>query len=208
MLHQKLLLTKPAMVVLATVALIACSGGSNEYREDESSTAELSVAAASGNTASVNEPSGAESSVLFEDEATRLNDLPAIVYSETLDATDLEVAYTTGLQRDWIEPDYVEAQWLHMLSCTGVSLQTPRVVIVEGEALPLHLEDDVIRYIDGRTVASSSVDEQGPVLQVSEFDFDGSLGSVGFNLRAIIGRYLWLTASLAERDYPFVCSRG
>lgn len=188
-----------ALLLSVAVLICACSGGANEYRAEE----EPANASA--------EPTltiGQVPSDLFQDGSDRLNELPTIVYSETLPDSGLEVSYTTGLQRDWIDPLFVEEQWLHMLACTGVSLTTPLIVIAEGEVAPLYFSDDVIRYIDGRTVASSSLDEQGPVLQVSQADFDGSIGTPGFNLRAIIGRYLWLTANLAERDYPFACSRG
>ncbi len=188
-----------ALALIAGSVLSACSGGANEYRYEE----EVSASADTADLTITEIPAN-----LFEDGRDRLNDLPVIVYTETLPGSGLEVSYTTGQQRDWIDPLFVEAQWLHMLECTGVTLPTPMILIVEDEVAPLYLEDDVIRHIDGRTVASSSLDEQGPVLQVSQSDFDGSIGTPGFNTRAIAGRYLWLTANLAERDYPFVCSRG
>lgn len=188
---------KPRLAMCALVLISACTG-STDYTDTSAQADEL-VLLGDDNAVAVE---------LFEDDVTvGLDDLPAIVLRETLPETGLEIAYTTGLQRDWIDPIGIQFQWEHMLACTGVALRAPLIMIVENDARLLSADDDVIRYIDGSTVASSSRTIDGPVLQVSESDFDGSIGTPGFNLRAIMGRYLWFGASLAERDYPFECTR-
>ncbi len=193
------------LLSLVALALLGACSGTTDYAsttENADNSGPQPIAEAVG-------PGFDDPGITFDDEVTTtFDDLPLRVYTETLPNTGLEVGFTTGLQRDWIDPTLIEAEWLHMQSCTGVSAASPLIVVVEGEAVPLNSGDDVIRYIDGRTVASSSRTLDGPVLQVVEDDFDGSLGAAGFNLRAIMGRYLWLGANLAERDYPFECTRG
>lgn len=182
------------------LALVAACNGSTDY--SSSTPAELAP------VPETTIDDVALGPLLLEDDAeSALDDLPSIVFREQLAMTGLEVAYTTGLQRDWIDPLGIEANWLHMVDCTGVSLPTPLIVVVEEEVQQLSDDDDVIRYIDGRTVASSSRSSTAAVLQIAEDDFTGAIGTTGFNLRAIMGRYLWLGASLAERDYPFECTR-
>ena len=182
--------------LFAVALLNACSGGATDYSEDDQAI----VFEDDVTEVELNETP-------FFDDVAAIEGLPRIAYSETLPESGLEVAYTTGLQRDWIDPLFIEDQWMHMLSCTGVALSNPLIMVVEDEAISLDFNDDVIRHIDGRTVASANRNGDKSVIQVSQADFDGTLGTPGFNLRAIIGRYLWLGANLAERDYPFNCTR-
>jgi len=104
--------------------------------------------------------------------------------------------------------DFIDAQWEHMQTCLLVSAQEPAVLVVEGKLEPIDSNDDVVRHIDGQVQASSHVTDTSATIQVRAQDLDGSLGSEGAYLRSIMGRYLWLANSLAERDYPYHCAKG
>lgn len=104
--------------------------------------------------------------------------------------------------------DFIVAQWVHMQDCLQVSAQEPSVSVVEGKITPLTPNDDVVRFIDGQIQASSNVTDTNVTVQVRSADFDGSLGEPGFYLRSIMGRYLWLSNGLPERDYPHECASG
>jgi len=100
-----------------------------------------------------------------------------------------------------------------MQSCLQQSGVVPLVVVIDGPVMQLTAADDVVRNenplateISSQVVASATT-LLAPVIQISVDDFDGSLGSPTFNLRSIMGRYLWLSNSLPERDYPFECAR-
>jgi len=138
--------------------------------------------------------------------------VPNIVHTQTMSNTGLQVAYThTGLPS--VAPaTLIEQQWIYMQTCLQQTGVAPVVVVRQGPAVPFTPEDDVVRNetllafeITSVPIASAST-LYGPVIQVSDSDFDGSLGNTGFNLRSIMGRYLWLSANLSERDYPFACA--
>jgi len=136
----------------------------------------------------------------------RINSIPEIATSEWLADTGLQVAWANGTSAADVDAAYVGGEWVYMQDCTGIVASPPLVVITPGPVDPLLANDDVIRDIEGRPIASAS---QGTVviLQVQVADFDGSLGNTGFHLRSIAGRHLWLSANLAERDYPYLCAR-
>jgi hypothetical protein len=144
---------------------------------------------------------------LLEDEPQLLNPVPDVVHTEVLADSGLQVAYTSIEQRELIDPLYISAQWQHMQSCVGVTAAAPLVIITIGPVEPFTSNDDVLHHIDGTLTASANVTGASATLQVQAVDFDGSLGEPGFNLRSIMGRHLWLGASLAERDYPYTCAR-
>ena len=74
---------------------------------------------------------------------------------------------------------------------------------------PLTATDEVLRNIEGRITASAGTGSDGiATMQVHEDDFDDSIDDPGFSLRSIMGRQLWLSAMLAERDYPRRCARS
>lgn len=104
--------------------------------------------------------------------------------------------------------EFIEAQWLHMQTCLNVSAQEPVVTVVEDKITPLSSNDDVVRHIDGQIQASANVSDTAASIQVRSADFDGSLGKPGLYLRSIMGRYLWFSNNLAERDYEFGCAKG
>ena len=141
----------------------------------------------------------------LEDDPSRLEPLPDVAAVETTDS-GLQVVYEVQSQRDAIEPDYVEAQWQHMQSCTEVVAAPPAVLIVAGQARPITASDDVIRAIDGTALATASTGDAGTTLQVTDADLLPDASPRGFALRAITGRWLWQGASLPERDYPFACA--
>jgi len=104
--------------------------------------------------------------------------------------------------------DYIEAQWLHMQTCLKLSAQEPSVSVVEGKIQTVDASDDVVRHIDGQVQASVHINDTSAAIQVRSADFDGSLGKQGSYLRSIMGRYLWLTSNMPERDYPYDCADG
>ena len=147
--------------------------------------------------------------LVIEGDPARIGAVPDVVAVEILSDSGLQIAYTREAQRESVDPRYVGAQWQHMQSCVGIVAQAPLVVVVGGTIEPLIATDDVLRDIEGRITASAGIGPDGTAtMQVHEDDFDGSIGNPGFSLRSIMGRHLWLSAMLAERDYPFRCARS
>ncbi len=142
----------------------------------------------------------------LEDDPGLLSSIPDVVSSEIRADTGLQIAYTREGQDAVVPGSLVEEQWVYMQTCVGQQSAPPLVVVRDGAVVPFTETDDVIYNIDGIPVASSSLRDVS-VIQIQEADFDGSLGSPGFNLRSIMGRLLWLSANLPERDYPFNCAR-
>ena len=142
----------------------------------------------------------------LQDDPELLVDIPDIVQSVTLSNTGLQVAYTRNTQIAEVPARLIEVQWEHMQSCLELVNVPPIVVLQQDVVNPFTANDDVIFSRVGAPNASSSRRDV-PVIQVLAADFDGSLGNPGFNLRSIMGRLLWLSAGLAERDYPFDCAR-
>ena len=152
-------------------------------------------------------PSGTRPSVLegLANDPELIEPLPELAAVEVT-GSGLQIAYTTDAQREAIDPDYVEAQWQYMQSCTGLVAQAPVVQVVDGDVTPILPSDDVVLAIDGAALATSSTGEGGTALQVSAAELAPGAVRRGFALRAIIGRWLWQDASLPERDYPFGCA--
>ncbi|ASJ71114.1 hypothetical protein [Granulosicoccus antarcticus] len=155
--------------------------------------------------------SGGQTGVLegllqLEDDPGLLSQIPEVVSIDIRADTGLQIAYTREDQALDVPGALVELQWVFMQSCLEQQSVAPVVVIRDGAVTPFTATDDVIYNIEGIAVASSSRRDV-PVIQVQEADFDGSLGALGFNLRSVMGRMLWLSASLPERDYPFDCAR-
>ena len=134
--------------------------------------------------------------------------LPSVETSVTLADTGLQVGYIRANLQDSIDELYIEEQWTQMQSCLQVTAASPLIIVVSGFAAALTPNDDVLHHIDGSTTATSSRSDTGSIIQITAADFDGSLGIAGFNLRSIMGRYLWLAAGLEERDYPYQCARS
>ncbi len=191
-------MTRLLIFVASTALLSACGNGGSPLDS-------VPEAFADGSNPPVQVVSSESTEQLFDD--TELTStLPEIVMTHTLADSGIRIGFTTVDQVNTLDPIYIERQWQHMQSCTGQVAVAPLIVITEQAVTPLTNDDDVIFNIDGVPAASSSPG-QLPIVQVREADFDGSLGNVGFNLRSVLGRYLWLSANLAERDYPFTCAR-
>lgn len=120
----------------------------------------------------------------------------------------IQVNYEAGADTGSNRQSFIEAQWIHMQTCLQVTAAEPLVQVVEGKLSPEDASDDVIRHIDGQIQASAHVSDTGARIQIRSADFDGSVGTPGTYLRSILGRYLWLSASLPERDYPYDCAKG
>lgn len=182
------------LLVLACAGLSACSGGS-------------SSGAPPIDDGGQQEPGGTPGGLLdLQDDPATISDVPDVVSSEVLANSGLQVAYTEASQRSVAPPLMIESQWLYMQACLELTGVAPIVVIRTAAVVPFTALDDVIFGIEGIPIASSSR-RSVPVVQVLAADFDGTLGSPGFNLRSIIGRLLWSSAGLAERDYPFACAQ-
>ena len=147
-----------------------------------------------------------DSLLQLEDDPGLLGSIPDVVSTEIRADTGLQIAYTRVDQAAVVPGALVEEQWIYMQTCVGQQSNAPLVVVREGAVFPFTETDDVIFNFDGIAVASASLRDVS-VIQIQEADFDGSLGSPGFNLRSIMGRLLWLSANLPERDYPFNCAR-
>lgn len=139
--------------------------------------------------------------------------VPEVMHTQTMAETGLQISYTLEPLRIQAPAALIEKQWVFMQSCLQQLNVAPLVLVREGPVEPFTQADDVVRNesalsleINSVPIASAST-LYGPVLQVSVADFDGSLGTPAFNLRSIMGRHLWLSANLPERDYPFECAR-
>ncbi|MEE9335240.1 MAG: hypothetical protein V3U65_14220 [Granulosicoccaceae bacterium] len=122
-------------------------------------------------------------------------------------ATGVQIVYANPEQQSNIDGDYIDSQWVQMQTCLQITAQTPTVNVVSGRITPLTADDDVLRYVDGSVLATATVTSTDTTIQITEADFDGSLGANGNNLRSIFGRYLWFSASLPERDYQYECAK-
>ena len=142
----------------------------------------------------------------LEDEPGLLAEIPEVFASQTLADSGLQVVYTHSDQVTKIPALVIEKQWLFMQACLAQVAPAPVVVVMDGPVTPFTSEDDVIHSIEGIPIASASI-LLNAVLQVWDIDFDGFVGKPAFNLRSIMGRYLWLSANLPERDYPFFCAQ-
>jgi len=121
-------------------------------------------------------------------------------------ATGVAIVFADDTQQNTIGSDYIEQQWVQMQTCLQITAQTPTVKVLAERISPLSVEDDVLRYIDGTVLATATVTSTDVTIQVTQADFDESLGSKGENLRSIMGRYLWFSANLPERDYDYTCA--
>jgi len=191
-----------AALGLGCLALLSACSGSSPVESFEAGVPDVS-ANAPDQEALTRIP---EILLQLEDEPGLLAGIPDVYASQTLADSGLQVAYTQPEQIQAIPALVIETQWLYMQSCLEQVAAAPVVVVQAGPVTPFTPEDDVIHSIEGIPIASAST-RLSVVIQVRDTDFDGSLGEPGFNLRSIMGRYLWLAANLPERDYPFYCAQ-
>jgi len=124
----------------------------------------------------------------------------------TLADTGIRVGLKGNLDADSVDTLFIESSWTDMQTCLGVVATSPFVIVSADAIEPLSNADDVLFHIDGSITATSTLFASGVTIQVSNHDLDGSLSRTGFNLRSIIGRYLWLSANLPEREYDHTCA--
>jgi len=179
---QSTLLTLTAGALL--LSLVACGGGGGT---DVKTGAALPESSAIGS----NQPVADDSSKPVE---------------QITAATGVAIIFADDTQQNDIGGDYIEQQWVHMQNCLQITAQTPTVQVLSERISPITADDDVLRYIDGTVLATATVTSTDVTIQVTEADFDGSLGAKGDSLRSIMGRYLWFSASLPERDYSHNCA--
>lgn len=188
---------------MACLILSACSGSGSSADAPVAQLVDDSIA------------SEAEPAVLAQLRAdpSLISPVPDVVHTQTMADTGLQVSYTHTSLKLLAPAGFIEQQWVFMQTCLEQVSVAPLVLVRQGPAVPFTPADDVVRSetlmsleITSVPVASAST-LYGPVIQISGSDFDGSLGNQGFNLRSIMGRHLWLSANLPERDYPFECAR-
>ena len=146
--------------------------------------------------------------------ANLISEVPAVEHTVTRADSGIQITYTSAALVERARPQAIEEQWIHMQSCLGQIASAPAVLVIDGPVAPYTVNDDVVRNetltafeITSMPVASAHT-IYGKLLQVSIDDFDGSLGMPLFNLRSIMGRYLWQAAELPSRDYPFSCAQS
>lgn len=143
-----------------------------------------------------------DSSLPFDDPT----DLDHVGPITTLANTGLQVGLAGELDVARVDMSLIEGSWTHMQTCLAVVAVAPLVIVTEDAIRPFSGSDDILYHLDGSMTASLTRYASGATLQISLADLDGSLNQVGFNLRSIMGRYLWTSAGLPERDYPHNCA--
>ncbi len=207
-------------LLMSSVLIAACGGGAGDPvgLETELTTQPVGNAILQDDQVPAGEPVQTDNDLFLEQSQSPEDFIPEFPLSNLAipAATESEIMANSGLQISSNRPlddgssdapDFTERQWVHMQNCLGITAVAPEVEIVSGRISAESQEDDAVRYIDGSIVATAHVSDTGAVIQISEGDFDGSLGTPGSFLRSIMGRYLWFSAELAERDYPFECAR-
>ena len=205
---------------MAWLVLSGCSGSGSEASESSESPGAPESPGASELPESqlVDDQAGSEPEpavlALLRSDPDLLAPVPEVVHTQTLANTGLQVSYTQTSLISQAPVSFIEQQWVFMQTCLEQVSVAPLVIVRQGPAVPFTPADDVVRNesalsleINSVPIASAST-LYGPVIQISDADFDGSLGNPGFNLRSIMGRHLWLSNNLPERDYPFECARS
>jgi len=143
-----------------------------------------------------------EIDIPFED-PTNLDDVHSIA---TLADTGIRLGFKGDIEADAVDALFIESSWDEMQTCLEVVASSPFVIVSSDTIEPLSDADDVLFHFDGSITASSTRFATGATIQISDRDLDGSLNRIGFNLRSIMGRFLWASANLPERDYPHSCA--
>jgi len=148
-------------------------------------------------------PAASPNAQPLSDDPTDLGNLSSVT---TFADTGLRLGFAGGVTVESIDASMVETYWTHMQTCLNVVAIAPLVIVTDEAIEPLSNSDDVIHYIDGSITATATRYTTGATIQISVHDLDGTLGRIGFNLRSIMGRYLWTSSNLPERDYPHSCA--
>lgn len=185
---------------LFCVSQIAC-GGSSNVPNATSNPNDVSI-----NDALVQPIADSRPQVLQDIglESDLLVGIPELVQYAVLADSGIQIAYTDAGQLERAAAQSIELQWQSIQDCLGQTAAAPLVLIRADEVEPF-LSDDLVLFYFSAPVASATI-RTGTVLQISDTDFDGSLGPVGFYLRSIMGRFLWTAANLDVSDYPHACA--
>ncbi len=187
--EMKTVIFRCLTVVVTTLSLASCGGGTDLPQSTDELSSQL-----------LPESDIGSNNQLQEDPGT------AQVVNEITAATGVQIQFADENQQARLGSDYIEAQWVKMQTCLQITALTPKVLVLSERISPLSETDDVLRFIDGSITATATVDNSSATIQVTEADFDGSIGVKGNYLRSIMGRYLWFSADLPERDYPYDCA--
>jgi len=186
--------------LLVCVILTGCNG-SDSSPDQSGHTADEIIDDAIAQSASDTRPEVLQALVSDPD---LLAGIPGLVNYTVLADSGIQVAYTDAAQSAYVTAQVIESHWQSMQDCLGQTASAPLVLVREGLVEPF-LPDDLVLFYFSVPVASATV-RNSAVLQISDSDFDGSLGAAGFYLRSIMGRFLWTAANLAVSDYPHRCA--
>jgi len=132
--------------------------------------------------------------------------LEGVETTVTLADSGIKLGFAGTATADSVSTDVIETNWAEMQSCLETSAVAPFVIVSDETIAPASAADDVLHHFDGSIVATSTMYSTGATIQIRTDDLDGTYGRIGFNLRSVMGRYLWAAAGLAERDYPHSCA--
>ena len=168
------------------LAMVGCGGGGTDVAQNIGQT--------------LPESNAIGSSQPQEDEGT------AKPVEQITAATGVQITFADEAQKDSIGGDYIESQWVQMQTCLQITAQTPAVRVVSDRITPLTSDDDVLRFIDGSVLATATVTSTDATIQITEADFDGSLGPRATTFAPLSVVISGFSASLPERDYPYHCA--
>ena len=200
--------TAPVLSVLMLVMLSACGGGSVDQvikPGQGGSEPELGAATPAADSDRQTETVSNNQPLLDADPATIL---PGVIATQRLQSSELILGYTASAQEAQGVDAFVSESWELMQDCLGVTANAPTVVLQVEDVQPLSSLDDVIFSFEGRIVASSHDEINGALIQVLESDVIDTGTGRGDYLRSILGRYIWRSNGLAERDYDYSCARS
>lgn len=186
--------------MLLIVSLCSCSGSSSVTEP----LANSPVANFSDQTMPVTLPSTPSQLQALAQAGNLLTEVPLIVDHRVLANTGLQIVYTEPNQAEVADALEIEYWWVYMQQCLEQTAQVPIVLVRRGVVKPFTADDDLLFHY-GVPVASATGQDHN-ILQISDSDFDGSLGDAGFYFRSMIGRYLWAIAHLKVGEYPYHCA--
>lgn len=197
-------------VILTSVFLLvlgACSSGGDPVPVD-SQTLEPgdSVLSDPGAAESAVDIAGTEG-VPFADSGADVFQLyPDIIDLQISESTQLRLAFTDLNQQTDSALPFVDRTWSEMQNCLGVAANPPLVILKTADVEPFSSSDDTIFNFEMHIAASAHDVDGASVIQILANDLDEQGESQGFYLRSILGRYLWRSNQLAERDYNYTCA--
>ncbi len=184
------------LVTAGVITLIAaCGGGTPGPASLVNDGSELRTDVAVAPTAPVlADPVSIDAFALF----------PGLIELRQSEVTGLMVGYTA---QDQIatEIEFFDAVWRDLSDCLGVVASAALIVVQDESVEPLTGGDDIFLDFFGRLSASANDGETGASIQILEDQVRDETGGSSFILRSIIGRYLWRSNDLPERDFDTAC---